>query len=286
MSVPLTLGAGSYIAASTFVNGSISQVGGRVALCDTNTTIYLVPSSKTLTESVVFTKIILGDIAIGTHVDVEFFLMVYEANTNSQSFAISTPNGLLGIPVASGGNYTDGNGQRWICDEIDFERGVFVQRIKTKRVNANATWFYSDTSTRFYALDAEFEKVVATTPVRAMCTHFRANTDSTLEDLEITFVNDITSGYAYRYDALNGDLSAWKAFLTENEVFISGVLATPIETPLTAEQIEAYKALHTNKPNTTIINDENAYMTVKYIADPKSYIDNKVASAILTATVE
>ena len=64
------------------------------------------------------------------------------------------------------------------------------------------------------------------------------------------------------------------------------ILATPVEIPLSVAEISAYKALHTNKPNTTIINDENAYMTVKYIADPKSYIDNKVASAILAATVE
>lgn len=205
-----------------------------------------------------------------------------------QETSVTTTSGLWAIPVTTKAlaTYTDSNGQMWCADEIDFERGVFVQRIKTKRVMANATWYYSDATMRFYALDDDFEKIGATTPVRAMCTHFRANTDSTIEDLEMTFVNDTTSGYAYRYDTLNGDLNAWKTFLTENEVFISGVLATPIETPLTAEEIAAYKALHTNKPNTTIINDENAYMTVKYIADPKSYIDNKVASAIHAATVE
>lgn len=33
----------------------------------------------------------------------------------------------------------------------------------------------------------------------------------------------------------------------------------------TQDQIEAYKALHTNKPNTTIYNDQNAWMEVEYI---------------------
>ena len=32
---------------------------------------------------------------------------------------IDTGTGLAGIPVASGGNYTDASGQRWICDSIE-----------------------------------------------------------------------------------------------------------------------------------------------------------------------
>lgn len=50
-------------------------------------------------------------------------------NEQMQSVSFSTPNGLPGIPVASGGNYTDENGQQWICDEVDLGRGVYVQRI-------------------------------------------------------------------------------------------------------------------------------------------------------------
>lgn len=42
---------------------------------------------------------------------------------------LPTPNGLPGIPVASGGNYTDPQGQQWVCDEVDLERGVKVQRV-------------------------------------------------------------------------------------------------------------------------------------------------------------
>jgi len=46
-----------------------------------------------------------------------------------QLLTLSTPNGLPGIPVTSGGNYTDQNGQQWVCDEVDLERGVKVQRV-------------------------------------------------------------------------------------------------------------------------------------------------------------
>ncbi len=46
-----------------------------------------------------------------------------------QLLTLPTPNGLPGIPVTSGGNYTDTQGQQWICDEVDLERGVKVQRV-------------------------------------------------------------------------------------------------------------------------------------------------------------
>ena len=46
-----------------------------------------------------------------------------------QLLTLPTPNGLPGIPVTSGGNYTDPTGQQWVCDEVDLERGVKVQRV-------------------------------------------------------------------------------------------------------------------------------------------------------------
>ena len=46
-----------------------------------------------------------------------------------QSLTLPTPNGLPGIPVTSGGNYTDPQGQQWVCDEVDFGKSVKVQRI-------------------------------------------------------------------------------------------------------------------------------------------------------------
>ena len=46
-----------------------------------------------------------------------------------QTIALQTPNGLPGIPVRSGGNYTDPSGQQWVCDEVDLEKGVKVQRV-------------------------------------------------------------------------------------------------------------------------------------------------------------
>ena len=63
-----------------------------------------------------------------------------------------------------------------------------------------------------------------------------------------------------------------------NELCIYTLLAEPIETPLSQEELEAYKALHTNYPNTTILNDSNAHMEVKYTADIKNHIEQNYVS--------
>ena len=46
-----------------------------------------------------------------------------------QLLTLPTPTGLPGIPVTSGGNYTDSTGRQWVCDEVDLTRGVRVQRV-------------------------------------------------------------------------------------------------------------------------------------------------------------
>ena len=54
-----------------------------------------------------------------------------------QTITIPTPNGLLGIPVAAGGNYTDGTGQQWVCDEVDFTNCIRIKRVSSFVVAAN-----------------------------------------------------------------------------------------------------------------------------------------------------
>lgn len=56
-----------------------------------------------------------------------------------QLFTLPTPTGLPGIPVTSGGNYTDPQGQQWICDEVDLERGLKVQRVDKAAFDSTKT---------------------------------------------------------------------------------------------------------------------------------------------------
>lgn len=87
---------------------------------------------------------------------------------NGQTLTVSTPNGLPGIPVSSGGNYTDANGQQWICDEIDFSRGVYVQRVNTYRMDSvpaniqiNSPDLWTDTKVQFAAFGVVGEAMSA-----------------------------------------------------------------------------------------------------------------------------
>ncbi len=48
-----------------------------------------------------------------------------------------------------------------------------------------------------------------------------------------------------------------------------------METPPPEAGLAAYKALHTNYPVTTVLNDADAHMELRYNADTKNYIDNR-----------
>lgn len=58
---------------------------------------------------------------------------------HEQLLMLPTPNGLPGIPVTSGGNYTDPQGQQWVCDEVDFGKGVKVQRVDKAAFDSTKT---------------------------------------------------------------------------------------------------------------------------------------------------
>jgi len=74
-----------------------------------------------------------------------------------QLLTLPTPTGLPGIPVTSGGNYTDPQGQQWVCDEVDLERGVKVQRVDKGAFDATKTL-------------AE-QSVILATPIETPLTH-------------------------------------------------------------------------------------------------------------------
>lgn len=117
----------------------------------------------------------------------------YEPYHTPQTLTLSAQNGLPGIPVTSGGNYTDENGRQWICDEVDLGRGVYVQRVD------------------------------------------------------------------------KGAFDATKA-LTEQSV----ILATPIETPLTAAEISAYKSLRSYRGTTIVEAEDKAGISVTFKRNVKT----------------
>lgn len=83
------------------------------------------------------------------------------------------------------------------------------------------------------------------------------------------------------------DKNSMKQWLIDNKVKILFQLEEPIVNELSSEEVQKILALHTNKPNTTIWNDQDAEMQVTYVADTKKYIDDKfeeLSEAITTST--
>lgn len=206
----------------------------------------------------------------------------YEAY-KAQTITISTENGLPGIPVSSGGNYTDENGQRWVTDEIDLARGVHVKRIGTYTLTEEAE-IKSYGSSKDGLFGTSVLSALAAYPSETLCSHYGQAVDNSypanacgIDRYKSLWIMDAR---------FNNSVSELKTWLSSNPVSVMYQLATPIETPLSAEEIADYSALYTNKPNTTVFNDSGAGQKVEYVADTKAYIDQKIAAisaAVLNA---
>lgn len=207
-------------------------------------------------------------------------------HVDDQTLIISTPNGLPGVPVAQNGNYTDANGQQWVCDEIDFAAGKYIQRVKTFVFDGSSDegWTLNGpTGAGMYRVMSHNKlgiKSVATSDIKAdvLCSHFEVTTggltwwSTTLNGFAVD-----ANGYliAIRSSWTSGDttLAEWTSDLSRNPMKIVAILDEPIETSLRAEELSAYSNLHTNYPHTTIYNDADAWMTVKYAADTATVAD-------------
>jgi hypothetical protein len=183
---------------------------------------------------------------------------------------VVTTHPLRGIPVTSGGNYTDSNGQQWICDEIDFERGVYIQRINRGTAILDQVRDLPDNGMSYCAV--HFADKQLTSSVNFMCDRARVVRYSS-GSVRAGDIYENTGNFVF-VDEPNATLEQMKAKF--DGATIQYMLKTPIETPLTETELAAYRSLHTNKPNTTILNDGGAHMAVEYTADTKLYIDNKI----------
>lgn len=181
---------------------------------------------------------------------------------------ISLTRTLPGIPVTSGGNYTDENGQQWVCDEVDFERGVYVQRVKVGQVSLRSLGTLNNGLVAgIYRID---DKVYSLN-VGAVCDRAEF----------VGMSGEVTSQNQFYENANSFGFSGTQEDTIEtlkaryDGATIHYVLATPIETALTPEELAAYASLRSNYPNTSVLNDGGAGMAVAYVADTKLYIDNK-----------
>ena len=193
----------------------------------------------------------------------------YEPYTH-QSLTLQTPNGLPGVPVSKDGNYTDENGQQWVCDEVDLERGKYVQRAVIE--NISGVWELKpspDISGRFF--QSRLTNVFQTAVKTAVCNI--ANFVSWGAPTNDIYAFALNKKVIYFSPPKGAEITAEELNAKLNSlsfpVVVVGELATPIERDLTPEEIAAYKALRTYGPTTVVSNDAGAEMEVTYVADRK-----------------
>lgn len=192
-----------------------------------------------------------------------------------QTLNIVIPDqGFYGIPVKSGGNYTDSTGQQWICDEFDFTNKKFIKR--TGRIefdgSSDENWILNSATaerTSFY-----INVVGADGGSTQECLCNRAIYGTT-NDTDICF---FTSGRFYiNVDPSISSLELWRQYLPTHELDVIYQLETPIEYDLTNEQVEQFKKLRSYYGTTYIDNDAvpACNMQAELVLDTKLYIDNK-----------
>ena len=227
---------------------------------------------------------------------------VYEPY-REQLLTLLTPNGLPGIPVASGGNYTDSTGQQWVCDEVDLTRGVRVQRIASFVINAeNASNFFvtNDSTAITVAANARLatpQKTKRDDRQYGRCVFCEAlpwniyawaipvNAIGFVEDNSVDLT--IENSYLGLSEAsTNAERkTALVKYFTDNPCHVVYRIATPIETSLTPAELSAYKALIAYAPDTVVQAGDGAGIKLDYQRDVNLVIKNlEDAIASMTTT--
>lgn len=301
----LTVLPGTYTLSGCPSGGSSSTYRLLGYFVDTKTNIYDEGAGKTH-ESTKKSKLTLGiRVYKGVSLDETFKPMLEVGNTVTEytpyegnKISLSTPNGLPGILVSSDGNYIDESGQQWMCDEVDFARGVYIKRVGVyeftgdeKFQNQSAS-FPSDTTYLLYLPNGGFgRKSFGRFALNNdMCSRF-INAHKNVQDAKDT-TEEIFAFHATPANANYIYFRVFKTRFTSEKVteewknmlktwYTDGVpltvsycLEAPVEIPLTSEQIDAYKTLNTQNIITNISNDKGAYMTIKYNVDMQECIDN------------
>ena len=266
----------SYKCGNTFAKYSVSFTGEGAAGTGKNVDLRVVRFFKARFRigNSATTHIDYKDIVISDSEGVEF-----TGYQPPQILSLSTPNGLPGIKVDSGGNYTDSNGQQWVCDEMDFKRGKYVQRIKKVVFNGSEDWNLQSISQKgfanFYVRNLSGIRVNS----NVLSNQFRNQTTLISETTEEGIAN-LTTLYV-RVDKTKADnANKFKEILKTNNLEICYQLATPIETDIPEETMTAYRKLYTNYPSTVIQNDSGAGMEVEYVADTKQFILDQIKALV------
>lgn len=195
--------------------------------------------------------------------------------TTPQTLNITIPEqGFYGIPVSSGGNYTDASGKQWICDEFDFANKKFIKRIGREKFSGseNEEWVLNaavENKTRFY-INLANGKIASGS--KCLCNRLIYGTMGKSGSCLVS-----NSRFYIDIEPSINSVELLKEYLNTHQLNVIYPLETPAEYNLTDEQVEQYKKLRSYYGTTYIDNDAvpACNMTAELVVDTKMYIDNK-----------
>lgn len=202
---------------------------------------------------------------------------VSDGAEQSQALTVSTPNGLLGIPVDSGGNYTDSTGQQWICDEIDFGRGVYVQRIgrATFDGSADEQWIMVDIQSgakRFLIPLTGVKYGVASAVENCLSNQLIAKSANEI------YVSGVEACAINQYNLIVfiqavQTLEAYRLHLSTTTLDVMYELESVEEIPLSEAELSVYSALLSYDGTTNVV-AQGCGVGATALAKPSEYIGN------------
>ena len=241
-----TLNPGTYTFSTQNSNVKIlrnwSEQNNTFTVTDENSVYRIVINSSNMGESV-------KDVKIYPQLELGSTPTAYEPYHEQ---TVTLPYTLNAIPVNSGGNVTI-DGQQYIADYVDVERGKLVRNVLVKTFTGNEGWDYSDATDdskkRFYLeINKKIKSAIGISnylrsigaDIKKGDNCFAAYTRSL--DVRITSI---------------ASLAEFKSFLARLDsngkpLNVLFALDTPEEIDLTQEEISAFKALSTNYPVTNI----------------------------------
>lgn len=192
----------------------------------------------------------------GEQIDMEWKPQLLLSNTllpyqPYQETQATLPYELYAIPVDSGGNVTI-DGQQYIADYVDVERGKLVRMTELIEYDGTENWSLQSINNNGIA---NFQIIVARyISSIGMC--------DTLQLQKTIISNTNTEGFMInhnnslfiRINTTRGisTLETFKEFLANKHIFILYALSTPTEIDLVKEEITAFKALSTYYPKTYV----------------------------------
>lgn len=169
---------------------------------------------------------------------------------------VTLPYTLNAIPVSSGGNVTI-DGQQYIADYVDVERGKLVRMCKETVFDGTEKW-RSESS--YMVVDIPNFNYVDSNSSKYMeylfCNKYKVSVTIGNND-NIIFARRNGDGAVIKDTLHQSTVDNWKKYLNANPCIVYYLSAIPEEIDLTTEEITAFKSLVTYYPVTSIsVNSE------------------------------